>query len=125
ILMQGGKLRTQLDPVLVGFLIKEADVISNGAHEELVLLHHGANYVAVCLRPKSGGTDPPDQHLTFCGWQYTDHHFEQRGFATSGRADDRHRFTRCDLQIHVLQHEWVSLPIAKAEVPHLDVTPQR
>src|SRR5262249_55822582 len=74
---------------------------------------------------KSGEAHAPDQDLALGGWQQTDHDFEQGGLATPGRADDRYRFARYDLQIHVLQDGRVSLRIAKAEIPHPDVAPQR
>src|SRR5262245_23551032 len=86
VLMQGSHLRARFNPLLVRVLCEETDVVGNGTCEELVLLHHGANYATVRLHPQLAQTDSPDQDLTCAGWQQTDHDFEQGGLATPGRT---------------------------------------
>ena len=114
------RLRAADHPLLVEVRIEEADVVGDGAGEELVLLHHGGDLLAVGPRADVEQRDAVDQHLAARRLEQAEHDLHQRRLAAAGRAHDGDELARLDREVDVLQDERLGLGVAEAHVAQLD-----
>src|SRR4051794_29725405 len=110
------QLSTSHHAFLIKIRVGKADVVRNGARQQLVLLHDRSNLFTVSAPAKSGKRDAVDQNLSGRWLDETQHYFDQRRLAAAGWAHDRDELARPNRQIDVLQHVCVAFGVAKVNV---------
>src|SRR4051812_32353272 len=99
--MHGGEPCACLNPFLVGTVGKKANVVGNGPGKKLIVLHHDAEYRSVILQPCLAYWFTVEEYLAAGRLKKAAEKLEQRGFASTGRANNGDRFPGRNPQVDV------------------------
>ena len=103
--MNGRQPGAGLDALLVGLRIKERDVVGQRTAEQLIVLHHRADQVAILRNAQPRNIDAANQHFAFGRGQQSHNYLQQRRLPTTRRPDDGDGLAFFNPQIDMAQDE--------------------
>ena len=108
--------------LLGGVFVAPAQVVRNGAAEQLVLLQHHGHGIAQALQIVAAHVQTAHLHTAGGHVIQTGQQLHQTGFGAAGAADDAHRFAGGNVQIDIGKHLFAVLFIGKAHMVEFDGT---
>ena len=121
--MDPRQLRALDHPLLIKGWIEKADVIGNGAGEELILLHHRSDVLAIGPGPDRCEGDAIDQHLPSGRLQQPKHDLDKRRLARARWTHNGHEFPWLDDKADIFEDWGLRFGIAEEDVSKLDLAP--
>ena len=105
-----------LQLLLGGVFVAPAQVVGNGAAEQLVFLQDHRHAVAQGVQVVAAHVLAADVNVTGGGVVQTGQQLHKAGLGAAGAADDAHGFAGADVQRNIAQHIAPVLLIAEADV---------
>src|SRR5215203_615662 len=102
--------------LLVELRVEEADVVSDGPREKLVLLHHCCHLLTVCANTDRRKWHAIDKNFATGRLQESQHDLNQRCLAPTRRPQNCHELARGDNKVDVLEDEGFRFRVAEGKV---------